>query len=270
MLYSRRPASVPAPPLGTSVVRRIADPGRGLYDPRYEHDACGVALVAAWTTAHARGRRQGAARVEHLEHRGATGADPRTGDGAGILVQLPDAFFREVVDFELPPAGQYGVGGLLPADDDERSRASSEELIELNVRVEGQQVLGWRDVPVDAEHVGTTANRTRPHMRQVFVGAVRAARRPGRLRAQALRHPAHRRAAAARTLYVASFSTRTIVYKGMLIPEQLRGFFPDLQHPSDGERDGARALALLDEHVPELAARRTRTASSPTTARSTR
>src|SRR3712207_2366241 len=133
----------------------------GLYDPRYEHDACGVALVARLDNEPTRDVvEKGLTALENLEHRGATGADARTGDGAGILLQMPDAFFRAVVDFELPPAGQYGVGVLfLPTD--EARRRKLEELVELNVRVEGQHVLGWRDVPVDEAHVGDTANATR-------------------------------------------------------------------------------------------------------------
>ena len=102
----------------------------GLYDPRYEHDACGVAFVA----------------------------------------RLDNEPTREVVDFELPPAGRYGVGTFFLPSDDAR-RAKLEELIELNVRVEGQRVLGWRDVPVDEAHVGSTANASRPYVKQLFVGA---------------------------------------------------------------------------------------------------
>ena len=143
----------------------------GLYDPRFEHDACGVAMVARLDD---RAEHEVVARaleaLENLEHRGAEGADIRTGDGAGILVQLPDAFFRGVVGFELPPAGRYGVGMcFLPRN--EAVRAKLVGLIERNVRVEGQRVLGWRDVPVDEAFVGDTANACRPHVSQVFVGA---------------------------------------------------------------------------------------------------
>src|SRR5437899_685772 len=114
----------------------------GLYDPRYEHDACGVAMVARLDNraSHEVVDRALTA-LENLEHRGAEGADVRTGDGAGILVQLPDAFLRGAVDFELPPAGRYGVGVcFLPRDP--WHRAKVQQLLELNVRVEGQHVLG--------------------------------------------------------------------------------------------------------------------------------
>src|SRR4051812_31429849 len=143
----------------------------GLYDPRYEHDACGVAMIARLDNEPSHDVVDKAlTALDNLEHRGAEGADTKTGDGAGILMQVPDAFFRGVCDFELPPAGQYGVGVcFFPAD--EVRRAKLEELLELNVRIEGQQVLGWREVPVDEEHVGVTANRTRPHMKQLFIAA---------------------------------------------------------------------------------------------------
>ena len=143
----------------------------GLYDPRYEHDACGVAMVARLDNrpTHEVVERALEA-VEHLEHRGAEGADVRTGDGAGILVQLPHAFLKGVVDFELPEPGNYGVGVcFLPQDP--VLRAKVEALLELNVRVEGQHVLGWRDVPVDDAHVGDTANRTRPYVKHLFIEA---------------------------------------------------------------------------------------------------
>ena len=134
----------------------------GLYDPSFEHDACGVAMVARLDNepSHEVVARALEA-LENLEHRGAEGADIRTGDGAGILVQTPDAFFRGIVDFELPAAGRYGVGVcFLPADPTHRNQI--EQLIERNVRAEGQRVLGWRDVPIDEAHVGVDA-RPQPH-----------------------------------------------------------------------------------------------------------
>jgi glutamate synthase domain-containing protein 1 len=204
----------------------------GLYDPRFEHDACGVALVARLDNQATREVVDKALMaLENLEHRGATGADSKSGDGAGILTQMPDAFLREEVDFELPPAGAYGVAMcFLPTNP--AVRAKIEGLLELNVRVEGQEVLGWRDLPLDEEHVGSTANRTRPCMRQLFVGAkgdcvtdqdaferkLYVIRRICEL-------------ASGPEFYVSSFSSRTIVYKGMLIPDQVRGFFLDLQDP---------------------------------------
>ena len=143
----------------------------GLYDPRFEHDACGVAMVARLDNepCHEVVVRALEA-LDNLEHRGAEGADVRTGDGAGILTQLPDAFFRGVAEVELPEAGRYGVGVcFLPNDATHREQI--EQLVERNVRAEGQIVLGWRDVPIDEAHVGDSANACRPHIRQVLIEA---------------------------------------------------------------------------------------------------
>jgi glutamate synthase domain-containing protein 2/glutamate synthase domain-containing protein 1/glutamate synthase domain-containing protein 3 len=143
----------------------------GLYDPRFEHDACGVGMVARLdnTPTHEVIER-GIAALKNLEHRGASGADPCTGDGAGILMQMPDELLRAVVELELPPAGRYGVlMCFLPTDPATRVRL--EELLERTVRAEGQSVLGWRDVPVAPEHTGEVAGACRPVIRQLFVGA---------------------------------------------------------------------------------------------------
>jgi glutamate synthase domain-containing protein 2/glutamate synthase domain-containing protein 1/glutamate synthase domain-containing protein 3 len=203
----------------------------GLYDPRYEHDACGVALVARLDNKPVHEVvEKGLQAVENLEHRGATGADARTGDGAGMLLQMPHAFFRASVDFELPEPGRYGVAVcFLPIDPKRRTKL--EDLLELNVRIEGQRVLGWRDIPVDTDHVGDTANQTRPVMRQLFVEAgpgFENDRDAFDRKLYVIRRICE--LAAAPDLYIASFSSRTIVYKGMLVPDQLRGFFPDLSH----------------------------------------
>jgi glutamate synthase (NADPH/NADH) large chain/glutamate synthase (ferredoxin) len=212
----------------------------GLYDPRYEHDACGVALVARLDNVPAHEVvEKGLQAVENLEHRGATGADSRTGDGAGMLLQMPHTFFRANVDFELPERGQYGVAVCFLPKDPAR-RAKLEAMLELNVRIEGQHVLGWRDIPVDTDHVGETADATRPVMRQLIVEAG-----PGfesdqdafERKLYVIRRICE--LAVGPDLYIASFSSRTIVYKGMLVPDQVRGFFPDLTHP---EMKSAMAL----------------------------
>jgi glutamate synthase (NADPH/NADH) large chain/glutamate synthase (ferredoxin) len=202
----------------------------GLYDPRYEHDACGVALVARLDNHATREVVDKALMaLENLEHRGATGADSRSGDGAGILTQMPDAFLRGEVDFELPEPGRYGVAMcFLPTNPS--VRAKIQDLLELNVRVEGQEVLGWRDVPIDEEHVGVTANRTRPVIRQLFVGAGgewAADQDAFERKLYVIRRICE--LASGPDFYVASFSSRTVCYKGMLVPDQLRGFYPDLQ-----------------------------------------
>jgi glutamate synthase (NADPH/NADH) large chain/glutamate synthase (ferredoxin) len=168
--------------------------------------------------------------LENLEHRGATGADPCTGDGAGILMQLPDELLRAVVDFELPPLGRYGVlVCFLPTDADARGRL--EGLLERTVQAEGQRLLGWRDVAVDEAQTGEVAGACRPVIRQLFVGAGPA---------QAEDQDAFERklyvirrvcelAAEEPGLYIASSSSRTINYKGMLISYQLAAFYPDLR-----------------------------------------
>jgi glutamate synthase (NADPH/NADH) large chain/glutamate synthase (ferredoxin) len=204
-------------------------PAHGLYDPRYEHDACGVALVARLdNVASHEVVEKALTALENLEHRGAAGADKHTGDGAGILIQMPDRFFRSVVDFELPPRGQYGVAMcFLPQDAARREKL--EHLLELNTRVEGQRVLGWRDVPVDTAHVGETANRSRPYMRQFFVGAgdgYTEDQDAFERKLYVIRRVCE--LAAGPDFYVTSFSSRTLVYKGMLISYQVKGFFPDL------------------------------------------
>ena len=143
----------------------------GLYDPSYEHDACGVAFVARLdgTPTHETVRRAVVA-LENLEHRGAAGADPNTGDGAGILLQMPDAFMRAVLDEDLPPPGAYGVCVcFLPHEQDRREEL--EQLLERAVTDEGQRVVAWRDVPVDKDYVGITANYFAPYVKQLVVAA---------------------------------------------------------------------------------------------------
>ncbi len=203
----------------------------GLYDPRFEHDACGVGMVARLDNVptHEVVARAITA-LENLEHRGASGADPRTGDGAGILMQMPDELFRAVAEFELPPAGEYGVlMCFLPTDEGARGRLS--ELLEQTVEAEGQRVLGWREVPIREEHTGEVAGACRPEIRQLFVGAGPAE--------QADRDAFERKLYVIRRvcelnatdpgLYVTSSSSRTINYKGMLISFQLAAFYTDLR-----------------------------------------
>ena len=216
---------------------------QGLYDPRYEHDACGTGFVA-----HVKGRRSHAivddalTVLEKLSHRGARGAEPNTGDGAGILTQLPHAFFAAEaarLGFALPPPGDYGVGMLFLPRDAVR-RAVCEQALADRVAAEGQVLLGWRDVPSDNRELGATAVASEPIMRQVFIG-----RGPGLpdaadglaferklfvIRRQAEKHIVCDSDGAG-VFYIASLSCRTIVYKGMLLAEQLRAYFPDLADP---------------------------------------
>ena len=205
---------------------------QGLYDPSFEHDSCGVAFVARLDGVRSHDTLERALiALEHLEHRGAEGADADTGDGAGILVQLPDEFLRAVAGFELTSPGGYGVAVcFLPREP--RRRAELERLLEDTVRDENCSVLGWRDVPVDGRHAGAHANVFAPVIRQLFVAA------PPGLRDDTLaverklyviRRVAERAAGAG--LVIPSFSSRTLVYKGMLTAPQLARYYPDLRDP---------------------------------------
>jgi glutamate synthase domain-containing protein 2/glutamate synthase domain-containing protein 1/glutamate synthase domain-containing protein 3 len=215
----------------------------GLYDPRFEHDACGVGMVARLdnTPTHEVVER-GIAALKNLEHRGASGADPCTGDGAGILMQMPDELLRAVVEFELPPAGRYGVLMCFLPSADESRRTRLQELLERTVLAEGQTVLGWRDVPVAPEHTGEVAGACRPEIRQLFVGAgpEQVSDQDAFERKLYVIRRVCELSPEGEGLYVASSSSRTLNYKGMLISWQLAEFYPDLQ-----DERCASALALV-------------------------
>ena len=199
---------------------------QGLYDGMSEHDACGVSFVANMH-GHASHELvvQSLTALKNLEHRGASGAEPDSGDGAGILTQIPHEFFRGVVDFELPQAGEYAVGtAFLPNDD--AAEAEAIETINRIAAEEGLVVLGWRPLPHAREIVGLTASSVMPRFQQLFVRAI-AEHISGVVLdryAFALRKRAERET----DVYFASLSCRTIVYKGMLTTGQLEEFFPDL------------------------------------------
>jgi glutamate synthase (NADPH/NADH) large chain len=198
----------------------------GLYDPRFEHDSCGVGFVVDM---HGRKSRRlldlAFQSLCNLDHRGAAGAEPDTGDGAGVLVQMPDAFFRAVVDFELPPAGEYVSGIAFVARDDEPQRAEDLAAIEKILADEGFSVLGWRDVPVDGSVPGKSAQAVMPHFQQVF------ATKNGLRGIELERHVwcARKRIEHEAGVYFPSLSCRTFVYKGMLTSGQVPHFYPDLQ-----------------------------------------
>jgi glutamate synthase (NADPH/NADH) large chain/glutamate synthase (ferredoxin) len=171
--------------------------------------------------------------LENLEHRGASGADPLTGDGAGILMQMPDELLRAVAGFELPGVGAYGVlMCFLPTAEDARARVQT--LLEHAVAQEGQRVLGWRDVPVRPEHTGATAASCRPVIRQLFVGAADGSDQDAfERKLYVIRRVVEQAVAACedagKGFYVTSSSSRTLNYKGMLISHQLGAFYPDLR-----------------------------------------
>ncbi len=200
----------------------------GLYDPAFEHDACGVAFVATMTGQPTHEIVQHAlTALTNLEHRGASGSEPDSGDGAGILIQVPDTLFREVVSFDLPAAGQYAVGtAFLPTDAGEAQVAA--KAIEAIAADEGLTVLGWRDLPTNDSMVGKTARSTMPSFRQVFVTGPQGG---DDLHLERLAFCLRKRAEHEAGVYFPSLSTRTIVYKGMLTTGQLEPFFPDLSDP---------------------------------------
>ena len=210
-------------------------PKQGLYDPAHERDACGVGFVC-----HIKNQKshriveQGLEILERINHRGAVGADPKAGDGAGILVQIPDDFFRAQVGFRLPEAGAYGVAMIFLSQEAEL-RARMEEIIERHVRDGGQQLLGWRDVPVDNSDLGESVIPTEPVVRQLFIG--RGGNCPDQdsferklfvIRKRidnAVRDAGHDFGAC----YIASMSSRIVTYKGMLLAGQVGQYYRDLQ-----------------------------------------
>jgi glutamate synthase (ferredoxin) len=237
-----RPDGLPAP--------------QGLYDPRFEHDACGVGFVA-----DIKGRRSHAIVRHALEllinllHRGASGSEANTGDGAGILIQLPDRFLRKEarkIGVALPDPAEYGAG-LVFLPRDASSRAAVQSLVERIVVEEGQRVLGWRDVPTDDGAVGRSAVAVEPEFRQLFVGRgdvpegvadaqkwferkLYVIRKRVEHASDALPEPARK------GFYVVSLSSQTLIYKGMLTADQIERMFPDLADP-----ELETALALVHQ-----------------------
>ena len=249
-------------------IKRHLPPARqGLYDPANEHDACGLGFIA-----HIKGQKshaivtQGLQILKNLTHRGATGADPLQGDGAGILIQLPDAFLRRACGRQgltLPAIGQYGVGMVfLPQG------AGVAHGVRAGDRARDRRAKA-RSCSAGATCRPTTRacrERTKevePVIRQVFIARGSQRHGPGRARAQALHHPQEVRATRSRRcklrhgkeFYVPSMSTRTIVYKGMLLAHQVGEYYLDLQRRDDGLGAGDGAPALLDQHVPDLGPR---------------
>ncbi len=202
-------------------------PAAGLYDPAYEHDACGVAFVADLAGRRDHGIVQKAlTALRNLEHRGARGGEPDTGDGAGILIQVPDGFFRQVVDFELPQPGRYAVGTAFLPDDDTAEAAVMAAVEDIAVQ-EGMRVLGWRQLPVQPEGVGPTARSAMPRFQQLFLASPETGHETG-MELERRVYCVRKRAEHDLDVYFPSLSGRTIVYKGMLTEEQLVSFYPDL------------------------------------------
>ena len=203
---------------------------RGLYDPRFEHDACGVGMVADLHGRKSHDIVDQALRVlENLAHRGASGAEANTGDGAGILIQIPDAFLRAELGIELPDPGCYATG-LVFLDRDAGMADESRRQIERIAEDEGFEVLTWRTVPVDSSGLGTSALEAEPLIEQIVVAPVE--RGISGLELDRAVYGLRKRAEqTVEGLYVPSLSSRTIVYKGMLTSEQVREYFLDLSDP---------------------------------------
>ncbi|GAB5903934.1 glutamate synthase subunit alpha [Mycobacteroides chelonae] len=211
-------------------------PATGLYNPAYEHDACGVAMVVDM---HGRRSRdivdKAITALLNLEHRGAAGAEPNSGDGAGIMLQIPDKFFRAVVDFELPAEGSYASGiAFLPQGS--KDAAAACEAVDKIVEAEGLTVLGWREVPHDDSSLGALARDAMPTFRQLFISGasgidlerrVYVVRK--RIEHELGNQGSGRGSLGEETVYFPSLSGRTFVYKGMLTTPQLRAFYLDLQ-----------------------------------------
>ena len=229
---------------------------QGLYNPRNEHDACGVGFVA-----NIKGKpshvivQQGLQVLKNLTHRGAVGADPLAGDGAGILIQIPDAFLRKscaAVGVTLPVAGTYGVGMVfLPRD--KTARAACEQVIAAKIAVEGQVLLGWRDVPVDNSGLGESVKVVEPLVRQVFIGyggtnqtkssdTDHFERKLFVIRKTVEHAVRSLPNAQGRGFYVPSLSARTMEYKGMLLATQVGEYYLDLQ-----DQSLVSALALVHQ-----------------------
>ena len=218
---------------------------QGLYDPRFEHDACGIGFVV-----NSKGKKSNKILTQaldillNLDHRGGLGADPETGDGAGILIQIPHEFYAKecaTLGFELPSAGKYGVGMLFTSPDPVEQKACQEQL-ESIIAQEGQILLGWREVPTNSSVPGRIARSAEPRIRQVFIAPNPAMlekmekddlvfeRKLYIIRKQA--EKLIRRAGMSEYFYFPSLSCRKVVYKGMLTPAQLGAFYLDLQDPS--------------------------------------
>ncbi|KAB8138849.1 glutamate synthase large subunit [Gracilibacillus oryzae] len=217
---------------------------QGLYDPSFEHDACGIGLYA-----HMKGKQthdivtKGLDMLCKLEHRGGQGSDPLTGDGSGLMVQIPDKYFRrECKDFQLPAVGDYGVGMLFLSQNEQEQENAINKINQL-ITQEGQQLIGWRDVPVNAVPIGKGAIDTLPNIRQVFIAKsddlkddLAFERKLYVIRKQAENWAKEQGI----RFYFPSFSSRTIVYKGLLTSDQVYKFYLDLQ-----DEDFVSAFSLV-------------------------
>ncbi|HEU5395940.1 MAG TPA: glutamate synthase subunit alpha, partial [Verrucomicrobiae bacterium] len=229
-----------------------APPKQGLYDPQFEHDSCGVGFLVNIKGKKSHDIVTAALQILlNLDHRGACGCEANTGDGAGILMQVPHDFFVKVtgpLGYQLPAPGQYGVGMLfLPKNPAERDGVKA--ALAKIISDEGQPLIGWRDIPTDNSSLGNSAKASEPHMAQVFVGRHPSLKDEAaferklyiirKLAEQQIRYG--NKIAGGKWFYVSSLSSRTCIYKGMLMPEQVAKYYPDL-------RDAGMTTALALVH----------------------
>ncbi|WP_411766634.1 glutamate synthase large subunit [Winogradskyella sp. A3E31] len=212
---------------------------QGLYLPEFEHDNCGAGFICSLKGNRSNGIIHKALEIlEKLEHRGAVSADGKTGDGAGILIDIPHDFFVKNCDFNLPKAGQYAVSNVfLPQRENQRQYCIDQ--FERFVGGQGLEILGWRDVPVDASIIGQIAAETVPYIKQVFIGKASKSQEDFTFnlklftaRKQAEHHIYNSKLSESSRFYLPSLSAKTIIYKGLLVPEDIKLFFKELQDPS--------------------------------------
>ena len=212
---------------------------QGLYLPEFEHENCGAGFICSLKGNKSNDIIHKALEIlEKLEHRGAVSSDGKTGDGAGILIDIPHDFFVKNCDFHLPKAGEYAVSNVfLPQKENQRNYCI--EKLESYVKGQGLQILGWRNVPVDASVIGKIAAETVPYVKQIFVGKTEVKQgffhfnlKLFTARKQAEHHIYNSKLSESARFYLPSFSTKTIIFKGLLIPEDIKLFYTDLQDPS--------------------------------------
>jgi len=219
---------------------------KGLYHQRYEHDACGVGFIV-----DINGRKShkivsdGITILRNLEHRGAVGGDQKTGDGAGMTTQIPHKFFNRVVDFSLPPGGEYGVGFLfLPKQ--KKDLEKSKKIVEKIIREEKGNLLGWRKVPVNPDCLGEVAKKSCPSIWQIFVTFEQLAgsdlERKLYVFRKCLENEVNRQNWHMNDFYIPSLSSQIIIYKGMFVSEQFAAFYPDLT-----QKDFISAIAMVHQ-----------------------
>jgi len=210
-------------------LQTLTSNNQGLYDSNFEHDACGVALVA---TLNKKATHEivasGLEALRNLEHRGASGSEPDSGDGAGILIQIPDEFLRDVVDFELPKSGHYAVGIVFLPQDKDGYLAAKNKISEVAL-TEQINILGWREVPTNSQEIGKTAKSVMPRFEMIFIQPENKELKD--IQVDRAIYPFRKIIENSIDVYFASLSARSIVYKGMLTTGQLEPFYPDLSSP---------------------------------------